>query len=128
MSQNAEQLARDFLGEMSTREGLIGALEKYCADECSWANTGLPTAENKAAMIATMQSFIDGFQLDRMVVEFVAIAANGNTVLTERIDHLERADGSKITALPVSGTLEIRDGKLVRWRDYFDPRPFLPGG
>ena len=78
-------------------------------------------------MIATMQSFIDGFQLDRMVVEFVAIAANGNTVLTERIDHLERADGSKILSLPVSGTLEIVDGKVVRWSDYFDPRPFLPG-
>ena len=126
MSQNAEQIVRDFLSEMGTREGLISAIEKHCADSCKWENTGLPTAENKAAMLATMQGFIDGFQLDRMVVEFVAIAANGNTVLTERIDHLERADGSKIIALPVSGTLEVKDGKLVRWSDYFDPRPFLP--
>ncbi len=127
MSQNAEQIVQAFLGEMGTRKGLISSIENHCADRCSWSNTGLPTADNKAAMIATMQSFIDGFQLDRMVVEFVAIAANGNTVLTERIDHLERADGSKILSLPVSGTLEIADGKVVRWSDYFDPRPFLPG-
>lgn len=126
MSQSAEQVVRDFLGAMGTREGLISSINDYCSESCSWANTGLPTAENRDAMLATMQSFIDGFQLDRMVVEFVAIAANGNTVLTERIDHLEKADGSKITALPVSGTLEVRDGKIVRWSDYFDPRPFLP--
>lgn len=126
MSQGAEKLVRDFLGAMATREGLISSIQEYCAPECSWANTGLPTAENRDAMVATMQSFIDGFQLDRMVVDFVAIAANGNTVLTERIDHLEKADGSKIASLPVSGTLEVRDGKIVRWSDYFDPRPFLP--
>jgi limonene-1,2-epoxide hydrolase len=125
MSQGAEKLVRDFLGTMTTREGLISSITAHCAPGCIWANTGLPTAESRDAMVATMQSFIDGFQLDRMVVEFVAIAANGNTVLTERIDHLEKADGSRIASLPVSGTLEVRDGKIVRWSDYFDPRPFL---
>jgi limonene-1,2-epoxide hydrolase len=127
MSKDAERVAREFLGAMATREGLLGSIQTYCAPECSWANTGLPTAENRDAMVATMQSFIDGFELDRMVVEFVAIAANGNTVLTERIDHLEKADGSTIASLPVSGTLEVSNGKIVRWSDYFDPRPFLPG-
>lgn len=127
MSQSPEQVVRAFLSEMGSREGLLSAIHTHCADTCRWENTGLPTAENKAAMVATMQGFIDGFGLDRMVVEFVAIAASGNTVLTERIDHLEKADGSKIISLPVSGTLELRDGKIVRWSDYFDPRPFLPG-
>lgn len=127
MSTNAEDVVRAFLTEMGTREGLISSIENHCTEECRWANTGLPTADNRAAMIATMQSFIDGFQLDRMVVELIAIASNGDKVLTERIDHLERADGSEIAALAVSGTLEVRDGKVVAWADYFDPRPFLPG-
>jgi limonene-1,2-epoxide hydrolase len=28
-------------------------------------------------------------------------------------------------ALPVSGTFEVRDGRIVAWRDYFDMNQFL---
>lgn len=50
--------------------------------------------------------------------EIVSIAANGNRVLTERIDRFTVA-GTPI-ALPVMGTFEIEDGLIRRWRDYFD--------
>ncbi|WP_431191850.1 limonene-1,2-epoxide hydrolase family protein [Pseudomonas syringae] len=49
-----------------------------------------------------------------------AIAANGNKVLTERLDRFERADGSEIGAPTVMGILELDGDKIVAWRDYFD--------
>jgi len=52
----------------------------------------------------------------------------GDQVLTERIDHLDDESGNRIASLPVAGTLEVRGGKIVAWRDYFDPRPLLPEG
>ena len=46
------------------------------------------------------------------------LAEAGDTVLTERIDEIT-ANG--VTApVPVMGTFEVIDGRIVQWRDYFD--------
>ena len=57
-----------------------------------------------------------------------AIAATGNIVLTERTDGFDFPDGSKMS-IRVMGAFEIKDGKISKWRDYFDPeeaRPIAP--
>ena len=41
-------------------------------------------------------------------------------------EKLVKADGERIMSLGVCGTLTVKDGKIVAWRDYFDPRPFVP--
>lgn len=127
MSQNPEAVVRAFFAEMGQKGGLVSAVQNWCADECRWENTGLPTAENKAAMLAMMQGFIDGYQLDHIGVDMPSIAVSGDKVLTERVDHLNKADGSTVVSLALAGVLEVRNGKVVRWSDYFDPRPFLQG-
>jgi len=126
MSQSPEATVREFFNAMSKQAGLIKAIQDYCAEECRWENTGLPTAENKAGMIAMMQGFIDGYQLDHMRIDLMSVAVDGDKVLTERIDHLNKADGSTVASIALAGVLLVRGGKVVRWTDYFDPRPFLP--
>lgn len=128
MSQDPESVVRAFFDDMAGGGKLISAIEEYGAEGLVWSNTGLPTAEGKEASKATMQSFIDGYNLDKLTVEYVGIATSGDAVLTERIDHLDAADGSRLMSLPVSGTLVVQDGKITQWRDYFDPTPFLQGG
>lgn len=46
------------------------------------------------------------------------LASKGGYVFTERIDRLKAGD--KLFDLPVSGTLQVVNGKIVAWRDYFD--------
>ena len=46
------------------------------------------------------------------------IVAEGDSVLTERLDTFQMGD--KTIALEVMGTFELRDGKIAAWRDYFD--------
>ncbi|PKQ04976.1 MAG: hypothetical protein CVT72_10920 [Alphaproteobacteria bacterium HGW-Alphaproteobacteria-11] len=44
--------------------------------------------------------------------------SDGATVVLERLDRHLLADGW--VELPVTGIFEVRDGKIVLWRDYFD--------
>jgi limonene-1,2-epoxide hydrolase len=54
------------------------------------------------------------------------IAADGPVVLTERTDVLKfRAWEAKFW---VCGTFEVRDGRVILWRDYFDWTTFLAAG
>ena len=55
--------------------------------------------------------------------EVLNIAEDGNVVLTERVDNFVMADG-KAVSLPVMGTMELSDGKIRAWRDYFDLATF----
>ena len=54
--------------------------------------------------------------------DLLNIAESEGVVLTERVDKFE-LNGSWI-ALPVMGTFEISQGKIVAWRDYFDLNDF----
>ena len=47
----------------------------------------------------------------------------GDTVMNERIDHIELQGGKK-AAMLVMGAYEIREGKIAVWRDYYDIKSF----
>jgi limonene-1,2-epoxide hydrolase len=128
MSTDPETVVRLFFDELGKPVRLIAACETYLIDDFVWENTGLPTADGKAAAIALMSQFIEGYGLDRLVIDIRSIAASGELVLTERVDHLDDKAGNRILSIPVAGAAEVRDGKITRWSDYFDPRPILPPG
>jgi limonene-1,2-epoxide hydrolase len=56
-------------------------------------------------------------------VEITGLAAENGIVWAERLDHVRFADGSRRT-LPCLGRLEITDGAIARFTDYFDVRWF----
>lgn len=81
-----------------------------------YENVSLPPARGMKAFAKQMRGFVkisNGFE-----VRMHAIAANGGTVLTERVDILT-IKGVDLEFW-VCGTLEVRDGKITLWRDYFD--------
>ena len=65
-------------------------------------------------------SFLEPFFAPISKNEFIVLrrAAAGPVVFVERLDrHLF---GTKWVELPVTGVFEVRDGKIVFYRDYFD--------
>jgi limonene-1,2-epoxide hydrolase len=48
--------------------------------------------------------------------------AEGPLVMNERTDHFE-ANG-QAGSPPICGVFEIEDGRIKRWRDYYDGTPF----
>ena len=58
-----------------------------------------------------------------MKIEPRNIAVSGNTVFLERTDNFT-FKGHK-GSVPVVGVLEIRDGKVAEWREYYDRKELL---
>lgn len=84
--------------------------------EIVYQNVPLPPARGTAAFEKQMrwiERYLSGFE-----ARIHNIAAEGATVLTERTDVIEV--GRVRAEFWVCGTLEVRDGKVVLWRDYFD--------
>lgn len=105
-------------------EAFLGALEakefdravSLLADDVVYQNMPFPANRGKPAVVRTLKLF------EKLVTAFEVrmrnIAAQGGTVLTERVDVL--SGPLFYLDIPVCGTFEVRDGKIVLWRDYFD--------
>jgi limonene-1,2-epoxide hydrolase len=124
---SAEQVVRDFFGRLEVSDFDKGRLAfgEMITDDCQWANSGFPTAEGKDACLALWDGFHQASGFAGIRVDMIAIGSTGDTVVTERIDHLLKPTGEVIVSIPLAGTLVVRDGKIAAWRDYFDPRPLL---
>lgn len=83
-----------------------------------YQNVPLPPARGREAFEKQMRGFaryLDGFEAR---IEAIAAAADGVTVLTERVDVMVIR---KLRAeFWVCGTFEVRGGRVTLWRDYFD--------
>ena len=97
------------------------------ADDCVWSNAGFPTTHGPHEAVTVM---VEGgrrdLNLDTIKVDIRHIAASGDVVWSERVDHLRRPDGSVIASVPLVGVMEFgSDGLIHRWTEYFDPRPMF---
>jgi limonene-1,2-epoxide hydrolase len=70
------------------------------------------------AMVSMFTTGVEGIEF-----RVLHLAANGNVVMTERID-VFTLPGKQIS-LPVMGTFEIVDGRIAAWRDYFDMNQYM---
>ena len=117
--QDSEKLVRDFLGSWEDQN-----LEVICscfADDAVYHNVPVAPITGIAGIRAIFGAFLDAFAESKL--EIVALAAEPGLVLVERIDYFTMTDGREVV-LPVNGVFEVRDGKIVRFSDYFDLADF----
>ncbi len=119
MSQPAE-VVRDFLEAIAVPD-TVRALSHLDPD-VEWLNTGLPTVRGRRvhAVLRDMERRRVGFG-----VTIHAIAAEGDTVLTDRTDVLQV--GRLRTEFWVCGTFTVRGGLITRWDDHFSAGNVLVG-
>jgi len=111
-SDNVE-LIRRFCAAWSNVD--IAQILNFFTDDAVYHNMPIQPIQGKDAIKGVIEQFMTPFE--RCDWEIKHIAANGNVVLTERVD---RFFGEKQVELPVMGVFELRDGKIAAWRDYFD--------
>jgi limonene-1,2-epoxide hydrolase len=111
---DAKQTVRDFCAawEAMDQQRILDAF----TDDAVYHNMPMPPAAGKDAIRALL-GFILG-PASSVKFDIKKIVAEGDTVLTERLDTFQMGD--KTVALEVMGTFELRDGKIAAWRDYFD--------
>jgi limonene-1,2-epoxide hydrolase len=97
------------------------ALGSFFREDAVYHNGPLEPVRGRAAIEAAFAQFMRlGGQVD---VDVVHMVADGPVVMTERVDHLTRADGTT-ASLPMMGVIEVHNGLVAAWRDYFDLSQF----
>jgi len=109
-----EEVTRRFLESMALGES--ETVVELLDPDIVWINVSLPAVRGKRT-VAGMLRKLDNPRLG-FAVRLITVAADGDTVLTERVDELRF--GSFRTQFWVCGRFEVRDGLITVWRDYFD--------
>lgn len=94
----------------------------YLSEDVFYHNIPLEPMTGREAVRAFCKSVDLGGAI-KTEWKVLAIAAQGEVVLTERIDEFYRDDGRR-DALALMGSFRVRGGEIVEWRDYFDLAAF----
>lgn len=94
----------------------VEAIMGHFTDDIVYHNIPMEPAEGPAAVREVIEGFVG--MAESIVFETLHEVADGNLVMNERVDTF--VIGGNPTAIKVMGTFELRDGKIARWRDYFD--------
>lgn len=114
-----------FLALWDRPGGLAQAIRDTFTQGTVWENVGFVTSTGIDEALEVLAGF--GQDADSLImrVDTLTLAAGGNKVLTERVDHIVApATGQPSISFPVMGIFEVADGKITAWRDYFDTAGF----
>ena len=122
MTDQASQVSSDvdnarkvetFLYAMQDED--FDTVDAALADTIVWQNVGFVTMQGRQRIMKVLRSGQGrvGFE-----VKIHRIAADGNTVLTERTDAI--VIGPLRMQFWVCGVFEVHAGRITLWRDYFD--------
>ena len=114
MATENERVVNEFCRTWSTLD--IGKVMEFFTDDAVYHNIPLTAAKGKAEIRKT----IDGFMPGTTKVEFkiLSTASAGDLVFNERVDSF--IVNGRPVEVPVAGVFQLRDGKIMAWRDYFD--------
>ncbi|MHB8328022.1 MAG: limonene-1,2-epoxide hydrolase family protein [Acidimicrobiales bacterium] len=92
-------------------------LGPFFDEDAIYHNIPLEPVTGRSAIVATFAEFMSmGGQVE---VDIIHLVAAGPIVMTERVDHITKDDGTTVS-LPMMGVIEVHDGLITAWRDYFD--------
>ena len=117
------EVVRRFCAAWSDNVG-AAELAAFFTDDAVYHNIPLAPVNGRGAIANTFASLIRPGPPGIESIEFriMNIAADGPVVMTERVDVFTLP--GKRFELPVMGTFEVSDGKIIAWRDYFDMNQF----
>ena len=100
--------------------GDAATLGAFFSEDAVYHNGPIDPVTGRDAIEGTLASFMAmGGRVD---VDLAHALADESIVMTERIDHFIRPEGT--VSLPVMGIFEVSEGRIIAWRDYFDLNQF----
>jgi limonene-1,2-epoxide hydrolase len=89
------------------------------APGCVFVNGTINTTTGAEPLRGCFAQYLAGYQAFRFDVLHLALAADGCTVLNERLDFMWTKEGQRLE-IPCAGAVTVQDGKITEIRDYFD--------
>jgi limonene-1,2-epoxide hydrolase len=121
MTQSPEAIVRAFCAAWNAKD--IETILAMLTEDCIYANIPLPAMHGRDAV----RKFVTPNLTKSDGIDFIflniATAADGKTVLTERVDVF--VFGDKKVECPVMGTFVLRGDLIAEWRDYADIGSFV---
>lgn len=121
---SAAETVRAFIESWAKPHNLKAAMRQFMTPDCVYENVGLSKTTGPDDAIAFFDAFAAQLPFASIEVETLGLLAQGNKVMTERVDHILDAAGKRLASIRVMGAFELRGGKIAAWRDYFDTVPF----
>ncbi|MEV0030599.1 limonene-1,2-epoxide hydrolase family protein [Nocardia sp. NPDC050793] len=121
LQQDAITTVREFFAALEL--GAVGESLELLDPGIVWKNTSLPDVRGIRRVGGVLRGLdrpLFGFRVDMH-----HIAGNGDIVLTDRTDYLHV--GPVEVGFWVTGTFELRDGRIALWHDHFSWENFLRG-
>ena len=123
MADTPDNFVRTFISALVARD-LTGAAAMVSAD-FEYDNVPMGKAFGPEALTSTLSGFFG--MCTNIDWEILRQTSSGDMshglVLNERDDRVEIH--GRWATLPVAGVFEIKDGRLVLWRDYFDRQTII---
>jgi limonene-1,2-epoxide hydrolase len=119
-----EKFVLDFFAAMGpTLEDFKDNYRERMADDVVWETVGLPAHRGRNACLAYLDDLHARTGMTYCTIDVLNIASVGDVVLTERVDSMYRANGTKIMEFRLMGAIELRGGLIMRYTDYLDTAP-----
>lgn len=98
---------------------------EYLSDDVVLEIPGMPAFVG----IEQAATFMDNFakevpDLVSVKIDIKTIAADGDLVFNERVDSHCDASGKAHIVVDICSAMVVKNGKITRWKEYLDPRPF----
>lgn len=115
MSDSAESVVRDFLAAWKRSD--LDELVSFISDDAVYTDGPRGTHSGIDAIKAELQSMLK--LVPSTAIDVKALVANGDTVITERVDNFEVQ--GKSFGLEVAAVFKVdNDGRIEYWREYYD--------
>lgn len=92
----------------------------YFTEDAIWWNSPWPPVKGRDAIRETLRR--GSQKMAALPWEIRHIVADGNIVVTERVDHF--LVNNKKVSVPCMGIFDLQGGKIAAWRDYWDLKQF----
>ena len=112
--QNEDLVTRLCLGLRGPIDGWTALL----ADDVDYVNVPIGGVKGRDAARRFLEPFVGDGRNALVGAEILHTTSAGNVVMNERVETWVKGDVRVV--LPVAGVFEIEDGKIRKWRDYFD--------
>lgn len=116
-----EKLVLEFFSGMGPDlETFRRTYREVLADDVVWETVGRPPRIGLSACLDYLDALRAGTGMEYCDVELISMASRGDTVFTERIDAMKRADETLFMDFRIVGVTELRGDRIVRYTDYCD--------
>ena len=100
----------------------VDAVVAVMTPDVEYENVGMGVCHGPDEVRALLGPFFAG--AERVAWDVLAQVERDGTVMNERVDHFFLPGGKQVD-VRVAGYFEVQDGKVRRWRDYFDTGALL---